>query len=717
MYPAYNPQEGCLMKPVLGAIRYGVLLSAMCMAWLSGAAFGGQAVYVDDDAKVGGDGSSWNTAFDSLQAGLQVAADSQGGVTVIRVGQGRYVPSALSEAGDARSATFALPEGVSLVGGYAGIGAADPDARDVDAYPSILSGDLLGDDGPPGEFLNDEDNAYHVVTASKLASTTVLDGFVITGGNACCAGNQFDVHRQGGGLHAHGANMMVMNCTLQYNKAYKGGGAYEQNCEGVWIDCVFLENWAQPDLSLPEGGGLRRENSSTALVGCVFAGNKAKRGGAIYLDYGPLMCVDCVFEGNVGELGDIGRGGAVSARFGEWMTLQGCQFIGNESDNSGGAVDSVLGLGMSIHECVFNGNSAALAGGAIEVSGGWLVITSSQFIDNVATDSEPVLPLGSGGALFIGNTSEAVIADCLFDGNFAGNACGAIAVSSSLNTRIQRCDFLGNFSPAGPGAVAAVSMAIDSCRFIGNATLGRGGAIGAGDTVDLSNCLFSGNGAYAGSIYFDPLGGAIHNFASGTLNCANCTFHANVAADGGGALYNGGVGTVNNCIFWSNAPDQVKSISVPALFDLSYCDIQDGWAGAGENNISVDPGFTDPQSSDFQLAVGSPCVDAGDNKALPAEIETDLIGNPRFVDDSEKKDVGGGAGPIVDLGALERQQTALCPADCAIPADGVVDIVDLFAVLSAWGSTNPGAADVNQDGVVGVDDLFEIISHWGDCPS
>ena len=53
-------------------------------------ALGQATLYVDDDAPPGGDGASWNAAFDDLQDALTAAAG--GGVSRIFVAQGAYLP-------------------------------------------------------------------------------------------------------------------------------------------------------------------------------------------------------------------------------------------------------------------------------------------------------------------------------------------------------------------------------------------------------------------------------------------------------------------------------------------------------------------------------------------------------------------------------------------------------------------------------------------------
>jgi hypothetical protein len=103
--------------------------------------------YVDADANGAGDGSSWADAFIYLQHAL-AEAHSYGSPVEIRVAQGIYKPSdgilAIPEI-DWRAVTFQLINGVTIKGGYAGFGEPDPNARDVDAYETILSGDLNGE--------------------------------------------------------------------------------------------------------------------------------------------------------------------------------------------------------------------------------------------------------------------------------------------------------------------------------------------------------------------------------------------------------------------------------------------------------------------------------------------------------------------------------------------------------------------------------------------
>jgi hypothetical protein len=187
----------------------------------------GSEIYVDDSAVGNDDGTSWADAYNYLQDALVDAAGRDTEVSIY-VAQGVYVPG-LSTAeplgtGD-RAAAFELPDGVVFVGGYAGVQGDDPNARDVEVYETILSGDLLGNDtGDPATLL---DNSLHVVMATGTGETTLLEGVTITGGNAdgpgrrrfapargCSDGSGLHVHRQQRRLERWWSHVLVRRCYL-----------------------------------------------------------------------------------------------------------------------------------------------------------------------------------------------------------------------------------------------------------------------------------------------------------------------------------------------------------------------------------------------------------------------------------------------------------------------------------------------------------------------
>jgi hypothetical protein len=97
--------------------------------------------------------------------------------------------------------------------------------------------------------------------------------------------------------------------------------------------------------------------------------------------------------------------------------------------------------------------------------------------------------------------------------------------------------------------------------------------------------------------------------------------------------------------------------------------IAEGERTAGD--LTGDPGFVDIAAGDFELAAGSPAVDAGTSLRAPAH---DRLGRAR-TDDEETDDTGAGDPPWYDIGALERggeggRERPRVPALLPAPAGG-----------------------------------------------
>ncbi|MHC4691843.1 MAG: right-handed parallel beta-helix repeat-containing protein, partial [Planctomycetota bacterium] len=287
-------------------------------------------IFVDDDASGANDGSSWADAYNSLQDGL-ARADFSVKPVEIRVAQGIYKPASPSPPGAPplpldRTATFQLINGVTINGGYAGYGEADPNARDIEAYETILSGDLADNDVEmidPCDLLDElsrGENSYHVVTGSGTDSTAVLDGFTITAGNAKGSGYGGGIYCHsgiptltnctftrnsakffGGGIYYHGSsNPTLINCTFNENSAMSGGGICESTSSLILKKCLFSGNWAH------SGGGMSSIIwSMSKLIQCTFSGNSAYRGGGIRTDESSPMITHWIFSGNSAHRGGV----------------------------------------------------------------------------------------------------------------------------------------------------------------------------------------------------------------------------------------------------------------------------------------------------------------------------------------------------------------------------------------------------------------------------
>jgi predicted outer membrane repeat protein len=407
----------------------------------------GRIIYVDDDAPgvcngSFNDGSSWDSAFIYLQQALIVAqADDE-----VRVAQGLYRPDqglpartmpsrsvhatgVLSVEG-APSAAFSLKNGVTLMGGFAGLGAENPNARDPEQYGTILSGDLRGNDidlWGPGSLIYESfraDNSLHVVESIDVDATGVLDGFVIEsavdsglfnrGGSPNIVNCVFQDNASpevGGGLRCEGGQPTLSNCLFQGNHSTNGNGGalYVTGVQIILSDCRFVSNSAGQ-----EGGGLCAISSDLSLTGCTFEANGARReGGAIREAGGTLTLVECTFERNVAY-----DGGALSLAV-ESASVTGCVFRSNWACMYGGAVENAESL-LTLDQCVLSGNTA-VQGGAVYAFRSTAPRTASTCVASLTRCLVTGNRASSSGAL-CSNKVEFAILGCTFADNQASIA-------------------------------------------------------------------------------------------------------------------------------------------------------------------------------------------------------------------------------------------------------------------------------------------------------
>lgn len=202
----------------------------------------GETIYVDVNAPGPlHDGNSWGTAYKYLQDAWAAASSGD----EIRVAKGIYKPDqGTGVPADDRIMAFFLKNGVAIKGGYAGFGEPDPNARGIDGYETILSGDLNGDDSEvihPDEPTRAE-NSINVIRTLGNDATAVLDGFIITGGN-------YNIHgiiaSGGGGMLNYSSSPTVMNCIFHSNSAGDGGGMYNDDSSPTLVNCTFKQQLRQ----------------------------------------------------------------------------------------------------------------------------------------------------------------------------------------------------------------------------------------------------------------------------------------------------------------------------------------------------------------------------------------------------------------------------------------------------------------------------------------
>lgn len=340
--------------------------------------------YVNSKASAGGTGVSWDTAFNDLQLALKSTCSE------IHVAAGVYKPSATGD----DTASFEVRDGVKLFGGYTGTG-ADPDFRDPWSNLSILSGDIGNDDANAltTQIDNNTDdivgpNSAHVLllegTPGVITESTVIDGFVITGGDAQGSGPLagYSVDGVGGGMLCRG----------------DGSGA---KCNPHLENLFFSGNYARAGGALGNFGR-NGGQSSPQIVNAGFHGNYAfHNGGAIVND---------------------AASGTASP------TITNATFDFNISDDYGGAIANLgpfSGQSVStITNATFFGNQA-ISASVMYNSGfhdgiGASFLLSSTLFANETTDSS-----GSGSSIVNDGTSGFSEVDAVNTIIWDQNATGA----------------------------------------------------------------------------------------------------------------------------------------------------------------------------------------------------------------------------------------------------------------------------------------------------
>jgi hypothetical protein len=287
-------------------------------------------------------------------------------------------------------------------------------------------------------------------------------------------------------------------------------------------------------------------------------------------------------------------------------------------------------------------------GGGVYSATGRCILTDCLIRDNAAMH---------GGGMYVTNTDAAVLNRCRFDGNRAELLGGGL-YGDSAGPTISRCAFTGNRGRDGGGA-----------------------CFRSNSEPVIVNSAFSGNRA-------TRVGGAVYNNLSGPT-LINCSLAGNACDTADAAGMSGDFrseAVLTNCIVWGNVNTAGRDESAQIIGDattVTYSCVEGLNVFAGVGNLDADPRFvrTPDAGADGLVATddddfgdlrvdrpASPCIDAGDNTALPADhddadgdgdttepVPYDLAGDPRFRDTPQRPDSGNALddAPIVDLGAYE----------------------------------------------------------------
>jgi predicted outer membrane repeat protein len=659
-------------------------------------------IYVNQFASGNNTGLDWVNAYTDLQSAL-AAAQAGDEIWVV---SGDYYPTDDLD----RSATFSIPTGVAVYGGFVGA-ETQKDQRDPAAFPTFLNGNI-------GNPASTSDNTYTIVTITDPDSMNVLDGLSIVNGNA---DNRelpapFDLSRRGGGVAVLTSgtdqiyHLTIQNCFFSGNEAEYGGALYSDGTNHNYvalqlINCTFERNYAElgavyatdrGDAGLP---GIRIEH-------CTFQRNETSVGGMIYLlldgeKEGSLVIQDCDFLENRNNLLNIQpKDPDIPFHF----RVKRSRFVGNE--HSGGSegiityqsrnltdflMDSVLfqdnvyrgsllGLGFMHRSVIMNTQFEANAGDRmIEAFSDTVVLANCQFTMN------------NGGLLI--RAQDLSIHQTDFTNNIATQLMWLHRpnnIPAGSRIRINDCTFTGNEADKY-WAMGADTARIDRVYVLDDQPAEAGGMELYGNQLTFSNSLFARTAS-------GPLKAAIRNRQeNGELNFTNCTFYNYVEDDSGILLRSDereaedAVVRFRNSILWDDRPEAHLLFSLHntqvelqnSLISQTDCSsTYEIFNPMGEPNVSGDvlcdttnllgiaPLFADTALHDFGLDPCSPAIDRGNNAWLPPEVIDDLSGEPRLF------------GAAIDLGAFELQipanqltiESEVIPASTPEAADASINI-------------------------------------------
>ncbi|MEM1330551.1 MAG: GC-type dockerin domain-anchored protein [Planctomycetota bacterium] len=687
-----------------------------------------QVLHVDDDAPLGGDGQSWQTAYRYLQDALY-EAQTDASIEEIRIAAGTYRPDQ-DESGrvtlDDPNAAFRLHQrSVSLIGGFNGYGSDDPDGlRDLDAVLTGTIGDP--DDG--------EDN-----------SRTVLDMVL---------GDPADV-----GSEPQRVVFSRLSVLWTKDDAASVSGVPSVPV-ALFVDrCGFhgpLGSAVALDVSLGLGQASDAATSSFQAVESRFTSDLRVEASDISLE-------DVAFEGRDPQFGsitaqlidlDTGGEGVVSLRDVEVFGFERFRTVG-PIDATGLHLDRVNRFYGAMYpsaeldtstfdDCIFHVVNAGSGLYTLDLPHAARV-TSSAFIacsadraivpDLSSLESVTVTACVASSLGFVAELVDSELIENRFDelASVRDRVVGTsfvdndIIIGLSVNlSEVSDLRFVGNTASEGPLLGLTFSPTdVTRCEFIGNLSggmlAGRRFSPSSDRSWKLSSSRFENNVSWgpmidakvdlsdslvAGHVVLDRTNPLIR----GAERVLACTIIGN--ATGGPEI-----GFIDPGPSGLDIDGSIIRVDPLETLTLHADTIRDSVLGAGvfegvpllKNTLLSQPVFVDEVGADgllysgdedWTLAPGSPGIDLSGLGLLDGIGRTDLAGTPRFVDS-----LGDGVFAM-DAGALERQggtlpicETDLIASGRGFAPDGVIQVADLTRFVEQWVAGNP-ATDITTTGAV-----------------
>ena len=214
-------------------------------------------------------------------------------------------------------------------------------------------------DGPDVTIIRPTGEANPLVRLENLLPGALFKGFTLT---------TKETPVQNDLIRIQGGEVTVSDCILSNSPFH--GIKIETASNATIIDCTFQGLSTQG-----EGKGAAiyvQTGMNTTISGCTFLNNTAIRGGSIYIDENGSVgsqIIDCTFIGNYASA----KGGAIfishaNQSIDNSTTLIGCVFIGNSADFGGAIYNGEFADPIFIN-CLIRGNEALIGGGMFNTIG------------------------------------------------------------------------------------------------------------------------------------------------------------------------------------------------------------------------------------------------------------------------------------------------------------------------------------------------------------
>lgn len=251
--------------------------------------------YVSASAPPGGDGTSWGTAFRTIQQGANAGGE-------VWVAKGTY----------SERVTISAP--VSLYGGFTGT-ESTLEARNVSTNPTIVDAASLGS----------------AITISASAAGSRIDGFTINRGTGTKGSGFYAYYYYGGGIYSVADGVALLNNTISANSATFGGGIYAEGSIIQIAGNTVTGNTAtfDGDNNGVMGGGIYLKGSAN-IVGNTVTSNMAY--GKVFI----IVGVGQAYYGGQGYGGGVYCTATGNTRISDNVIAANSAVGGNPGANGGG---------------------------------------------------------------------------------------------------------------------------------------------------------------------------------------------------------------------------------------------------------------------------------------------------------------------------------------------------------------------------------------------